>query len=580
MTPNQCNQAPALRWLSPTWGFVLFLAILGGYRFTLIGKGHFYWADEGCYLPAANLVDAVSAGHWRDAIESLFVAPRPVPPARPGFVVLGVIPTIAQRVTNPWLGISPQTPASFDVVAGFNVLVSLAVTICVYAIGMLWTRSRAYSLLLAVVYSLLVNANVWICHLVPYQVSLLCFLLALWLISWIAQSGKSQIGGMMVAGFLTAWGYACYPGHYAFVVINAAAALGSMLTRTRERDGPQRFVDSRRVAPLCEWSRPWRRVSTVILAFGGSCLAVIAGLEGLSRLVGRSYLHDLAALSGSVTMGDSREGFNFIWRYLRDVEGPVGVALFVLFFDFILRRWGRRSTSLPPVARAAILAAVACYLLHASASFLLGRLVWYGRVLSVYLPFLVTGGIIALMQVRRPGVRRVGVSFLLAASIVSFLRFAVGYHRITYPAEFLQKSMGSTGRDIVYPSNILWGYIGGDLSETVEAFDPRIVNVVDTMADGCDNYVRFASFAKARASGAEFIGVNLEWSRYVRKAYEAFDPPPGYRLLAEAPHPDRFPAHQYEGRKPWERTRLHDRPLTLRLYQREDGRTADSHAKP
>jgi len=159
------------------------IILLSCYRFTLIGKGHFYWSDERCYLPAGKLVDAAIGGDYRAASEHLFKAPGKVAPARPGFVIVSVLPVLGQRLVGTLAEIDPRTPQYYDVACAFNVLVTLGVTCCLFALGRLWTGSSWFALLIAVVYSLLCGANVWIRHLVPYQTSLLFYLLALWLLS-------------------------------------------------------------------------------------------------------------------------------------------------------------------------------------------------------------------------------------------------------------------------------------------------------------------------------------------------------------------------------------------------------------
>ncbi len=523
----------------PLVWFTFLLLCLACYRFSLIDRGHFYWSDERCYLPAAKLVDAVMGGDYRVATEHLFEARRNVPPARPGFVLVSVLPVLGQRLVGTLAGIDPQTPRYYDVACAFNVLVTLGVTCCLFALGRLWTGSAWFALLIAVVYSLLCGANVWIRHLVPYQTSLLFYLLALWLLSSKQESGKQGIARVVIAGLLTALGYSCYPGHYAFVVINAAVALTPSQRRT---------------------------LSVVVF---GLCLATVIGVfELLARLGGSSYIQDLKSLSESVTMGYPKEGYTFVWHYLRDVEGAVGVILFALFWGFVAFVLWRRRVKVPLVARAAICAAIGCYLFHASMGVFLGKMVFYGRVLMVYLPFMVGGAVLALIHIRFRTLRRVCVCSLLIASVYSFVGFASEYSRIVYPAEFLQNTMTGLGRELTYPANVLWGLVDGNQDDTVESFDPMLTTVADSRPDGCDQYVLLASHPAARESDTRFICVNLKYMWYIRQRYDRFAPPAGYTLVAEALHPEVLPATGYEGRKPWERKRIRQRRYTMRIYER------------
>ncbi len=529
---------------SPRVWLTLLILGLACYRLTLIGSGHFFWSDERCYLPAADLVDAASAGDFRAAATHLFEARGKLPPSRPVFVLVSVLPTLLQRISAPLLGIDPNTPQYFDIACAFNVLVTLAITLFVYALGRLWTGCPWFALLIAVVYSLLSGANVWIRHLAPYNTSLLLFLSGLWLLSTKPRPDKRDWVRVMLAGLLTAMGFACYPGHYAFVLINGVVA----------------FARSRR----------WIGSAVV---FGASSAAVIGMFELLAHVAGRSYIRDLTMLSGGgVAVGYPGEGFAFLWHYLSDVEGAVGITLHWLFVAFVLLILWRRSATIPRTARAALLAAVGCYLFHASMGVFGGSMVFFGRVLMIYIPFVVAGSVLALMNVRSDAFRRICVGGLICGSAVSFIQFAVPYSRIVYPAEFLQDTMTNLGRDIVYPSNVLWGYVDGDRAETVESIDPELTTVVDPRPDGTDSYVWLASHTGAWETGTRFIAVNLKFLWYVRGRYDRFTAPPGYELVAEALHPEVFPATTYEGRKPWERNRIRDRRYTMKIYERVEQR--------
>lgn len=547
MFPVAVNMSSSVRRQAgnPRAWLVLLILALACYRFLLVGTGHFYWSDERCFLPASALVDAIEAGDYQTASAHLFEARGKVAPARPGFVLVSVLPVLAQRGIGALLGIDGNTPQYYDIASGFNVLVTLGVTGCVFALGCVWTGRPWFGLLIAVVYSLLVNANVWVRHLVPYQESLLLFLAALWLLSVEPRSGERRVPRLVMAGLLTALGYSCYPGHYAFVVINAAAVL----------------------------ARSQRRIVSAA-AFGLSSVAVIGAFESLARLTGRSYILDLWSMSGHINMGDPKEGYAFVWHYLRDVEETVGIALFTLFCGFAMLVLWRPGAQISRAGRTAMIAAVGCYLFHASLGVLLGRMVFYGRVLMIYLPFIVGGAVLALTHIGRPRLRRISVCGLLIASVYSFSNFASEYSRLAYPAEFLRDTMLLLGRDVSYPPNILWGLVDGNREETVESLDSALVTVADSRPDGSDFYVLLASHSQARESNARFLGVNLKFMGYIRDRYDRFIPPEGYRLVGEALHTEVFAANGFEGRKPWERKRIRRRRYTMRIYERA---ADDSH---
>jgi hypothetical protein len=221
-----------------------------------------------------------------------------------------------------------------------------------------------------------------------------------------------------------------------------------------------------------------------------------------------------------------------------------------------------------PAVRTGLIVAILCYLFHASMGVLAGRMVFYGRVMMIYLPFVVVGAVLALSHLRPVNLKRAGVCALLTASAYSFVCFAVPYSRVIYPADFLQETMADLGREVTYPPHALWGFADGDRSETVEWHDPELVTVTDSRPDGSEVFTLLASHASLAQTRPRFIGVNLKFMWYIRGKYDLFNPPVGYRLIAEAPHPLLFPATGFEGSKPWERNRIQERRYTMRIYQR------------
>lgn len=534
----------------PRWGLALLLCALGVYRLSLIDTGHFYWGDEDRYLSASGLLDALERGDAPQAAEHLFTARRSVAPARPGFIVISLLPALLQRACGAMGLIELESYASFHLASLFNVLVTLGITITVYSLGRVWTGSSWCGLLIAFLHSILAISNIWIRHLVPYPESLLFILIGLRLVSVHSQRPITQIVRLVGAGVLTGFGYSCYPGHYALVGVVGVVVLFT-------------------ARPLLH---SW-------VAFGAGGALVAGGYELLARFAGRSYFEDLSYLSRVITMGDASEGYVFAWRYLRDVEGVVGVALLVLCMVLLLMQCSPGRGRLTPVVRVTFLAVCAAYLFHASMGVLFGRMVFYGRLLMVYMPFVVGAAVLAIVRLEHLRLRSAGIVCLVALSLASFARFAHTYASVEYPHEFLQRAMAMAGRDVIYPPYVLWGRYGEGRHESVEAFDEQLVTVSDTLPGGTDLYVRLASHRGALESARRFIGVNLKYMGYVRERFDSFRASEEYELVAEVLHPETLAATQYEGRKPWERQRLSRRAYTMRLYQRRESLSRIAQAR-
>lgn len=540
-----CNRRIA----GPTCWVIVLLVCLSGYRFSQIGSGHFYWGDEARYLAAEALVDDFQIGAYRAGIGHLFEAT-----VRPGFVLVSVIPAVAQRVVGAALSIERDTPRYYDTTAAFNVLVLLGVSLCVFALARRWTSHGWFALLITTLYSLLTCVNVGIRHLTPYYESLLLFLLALLILSSIRHAGRESWSStkttqrIIAAGVLSALGWTCYPGYYVFVLINAAVALAVARRRW--------FVTG--------------------VLFAASSSAVLCVFEVLARVAGTSYFQNMLGLpqlhARLMKTGLCAEGHVFAWRYLRDVEGAAGVMLFVLFVGFVGGVVWRRGVGLPLSARVAILTAIGGYLLHATQAVLGHRTVFYGRTFAMYVPFVVFGAGLALMHIRWAKLRAVAVCGVLLVSGWSFVSFARWYHVVQYPEDFFSTTLAQRRLPVCCLPNAMWTDLGakparGDgrsFGRTADA--PFVAMVADPYPEGFYSYQ--ASHEAARSCGARFIGVNLKWIRNIPEEYERFDVPPGYELIAEAVNPIAHPAVAYEERTWRERELLAERGYTMRIYEK------------
>ena len=533
----------------PTFWLAVLLIGLSGYRFSLIGSGHFYTGDEYRYLAAEALVDDFESGAYRTGIGHLF---EPYVFGRPGFVLVSVIPAIAQRVVGTLAAIERGTLPYYDAVAAFNTLVTLGITLCLFALARRWTGNGWYALLITTVHSLLVCANVWIRHLVPYYESLLLFLPALLALTSIPQTSTGTIRRVVAGGVLSALGFACYPGYYAFVAINAVV-VPAVMRRHRIAAGG---------------------------LFAASAAAVLAGFEVLARWTDVSYFKNLLDRSQEfarlIKVGLCDEGYVFAWRFLRDVEGAAGVALLILFAGFVAMVVWRPKAALPGSARVAILAAIGCYLAYATQAVLRHRTVFYGRILAMYLPFVACGAGLALMHIRRPKLRVISVCAMLLASGWSFASFARWYGGVEYPADFFFETMARRREVVRYSPNVMWTGLGGRPAPHDHDSVLRVAMVADAYPEGFYSYL--ASHEVARTSGARFIGVNLKWMRNIPEARDQFEPPEDYEMIAEAVNPLAHPAMAYEERTLSERRRLAERRYMMRIYEKKVPADGDRRA--
>ena len=100
---------------------------------------------------------------------------------------------------------------------------------------------------------------------------------------------------------------------------------------------------------------------------------MILSFELLSELLRKSYVLECMVLSDTVKHGSFAEGFLFIIRYLKEVEGFIGIVLFSLFMlyfiHFLARDHGPCQWLLAP--------AILMYSLHVILGIVFFKMVFY-----------------------------------------------------------------------------------------------------------------------------------------------------------------------------------------------------------
>jgi hypothetical protein len=137
-----------------------------------------------------------------------------------------------------------------------------------------------------------------------------------------------------------------------------------------------------------------------------------------------------------------------------------------------------------------------------------------------------------------------------------------------YPAEFLAENVGERGHVAGFPAFFLWDRSARSWHDRLDHLGPEFAMVADTMPDGNAAWIHLSAHDHVWTSTARFIGVNVKYMFYIPDRDSHFEPPPGYRLMAQAPHPLGSKLLQYEGHKLWERRRLRERRYTMRVYER------------
>lgn len=388
---------------------IVFLVVLAVYRLLLSGSGQRYWPDEARYLHAMHFVDELSKGDARAGLKWIFGSTFDVA-ARPGFMFLATIPVFLQGLAHLLLGVQPSDTWFYRIPAVFNVVVSLGAAILFYRIVLLLSGARTLALLAVVVHGLLVNTNLYLRHLFPYDWALFILLGALNVILSPEMARARPRYQAIVAGLLTGIGATTYTPYWPIIII-------FVVTLIVVQDGRWRYVSS----------------------FVAAILSIIVMWEMVSRLGGFSFVGRFmeamvdAFVVTVVDVQGSLGGPIFLLFYSLRVEGIAGAVFLVLFACFWV---GAVKGSYGRIEVALIGTAMAVYLVYGTiGTYTHNYIFFFGRILHMYFPFVVLGAILALKIIPQYKLRMSVAVAMILASVVSFVPTASKALMIRYPRD-------------------------------------------------------------------------------------------------------------------------------------------------
>jgi len=518
----------ATRLLAATWGGLLLLRLL------LLGHGTLVDYDERRYLQSFEALRAVAHGNWQACAFALSMVD-----ARPVDALWRCVPAAGQLLLARYVG--------WDIYAFPSLLLPTLLNWAA-TVGTAWffwricqrllaraPAARQWALVAAVLYASLINTSIYVRHVLPYDGAMLLFMgLLYWTLS---QSSSPNAWFWARLGLGAGMLWLLYPGYYA---------------------GPVLLV-----APLLDWRRPvgWALAHFgQLLALGIGFGLPLLGAEALSRLGGAPLFWAVSYdLSLHILQGDPSEGYTFWLKYLWQVESALGLVLLALL-ALALWQAGQAisrqgiATVVPRTPRQKVLAAaLLLFLAHATAAAVGHRIVWYGRLLHLYLPFLVLAGVAALATSRRlVWAATVGVGGCLVG-IVSYGLFFVAYQQLAYPTDVIvrYKLNCLPESELCYREAVR---VTDDLR--FRPHGPRMaapMRCPPTLND-TDSITVLVNFALLYPLLAEN-----------RQALPAVDSTA--RRLFDGPYYHAFPAYLFEGLTPGERTEARQRQFRLQVLR-------------
>jgi hypothetical protein len=494
---------------------MLFLAMVSIIRFSFLGKGALGISDEWRYDESLRLLSFLAKQEWQNLFNAICNTQ-----GRPADVIIRLPDALLQTIFYKITGKEAYHPISLLIPTSINVLVNFLIGVVFYKLSHFFLRKDdTYALSATIVFCLLVNNNLYIRHILPYDYSLLFFFLALCMLLISKQSPKS----FFMSGFFSALSFSTYPGYYGGVVVIGILALFNIIKSNK--------------SPFLKQ----------LIFFGLGFASIFSMFEVLHQIVQKSYILNLSQLSSSITQGAFEEGFTFIFKYLVANDYAVGFLLIVADIIFLLTGIAsfiknRYQVNLTQ-SNIIFISVLFIFLFHVSSSVFFHRMVFYGRLAHFYFPFMVLAAFVGLQNFRY---KKYIAGILVATASCSFFYFINQFNKIDYPRDVLAK-YGITA------------YLGDPLSKPTSITPQAIYEI------------GFPSFKILSISKniENFKLVNFAYFYPLENNYQAYTPLPTEKLLYQSTHFQFFTPYCFEGFNPTEREIANKIQMKIKVYQIE-----------
>lgn len=374
-------------------GIILVLAILAAGRFFLLGKGCLDDTDELPFLELLRQSDLLWRGDvdaWNKQVIGLWSTyPE---------TAIRLFQSIFLNFYADWRHLDPISNDALIVMGVFNWIISLLIAWLFYLILLRIGFNHWISALGVLLYGTLLNSNLYIRHILPYDASLLFHLIAV----FILLKDKLVNRDVLFSGLFCALGYYTYHGNFTFLFISW-------------------FI----LMFLSQGHWKVKLSNTFLLALPS--LLMLLFLEYLSRQSGKGFFEHTILFSGTIYHGSTDEVLSYVFKYFYLVEK--GWGLFVLLLFFVGSTWAIYRRELFSLKlKLFLFTGVATYLLFGIYNQITDYMVFYGRVFHMYYPFIVVGALSIIVQFRK-----MLVPLAVVGAIVNFGLVIKGLNQIGYP---------------------------------------------------------------------------------------------------------------------------------------------------
>jgi len=371
-------------------------------RFMLAGTGYLDDQDELLYLwMSDHFQESTQLSFWVGGVTQM--------QGQPPEMIIRALEYWSLLPVAHALGKQPLHPDVLYFVGLYNILVSVLILYVFFCICRRLLFSIEHAILGMFLLGTLVNFNIYTRHILPYDHALLFHLLAL----YILLKKEWRFRDVFLAGSLSAIALTCYMGEFVFIAIN-----GVYLVLTSRHNRAELLKK--------------------IFLFGLPFVLLVFTFELCMQANGGSYIGFIAQYSTTVYMASFDEGFSYLFIYFWQVEKWWGLFLLAVSFIGIGFTFAKKAETNQSV-KSLLSVAVAAYVSYGAYVYFGHKMVFHGRILHIYFPFVIIGVLVMLQQLKG-GLASISIPLLFIGSLVNYYFIIQDFKQIGYPRNFIYQN--------------------------------------------------------------------------------------------------------------------------------------------
>lgn len=508
--------------------YTLFLSIIliSIYKLNLIGSGFLAFPDEFRYILSRDALKNLSELELKSSIINIFSAH-----GRPGDIIIKTIPSAFQFLSAKIFGLEYYESKNSFPLFLFNFLIYSCILLIIYKLANLTLKNNFFAFFSVLIYSTLTNSHIYLRHALPYDTSLLIFILVIYKMIINIEKNESNFLSIFYLGLLCFFAYLVYPG---YILLYLVCLITLALYRINIITFKTRFL---------------HLIYFFLVSF--SCLIIF---ELLSRFAGTSYIKSALQLSSTITQGSFDESFLFIIKYLIEVEFVTGIILItslllvviIITIMFISDKYSKNSIIILLFFSLTFL-----YVVYAGYGYYFNKVVLYGRLLHQFFPFLCIFLAFSISSILSNYMMKKSIALILSlVCIYNFFIAFENYLSYSYPRDTTWHFINN------YPYTEVTSYCEYENSWSV--IPQRTIISKNKLETPSNNNSNFDTLLIVNS--CIFYPVN-DLSKF-----KIFNPTPEQNLILSKKHFLNFKAYQYEGYGTNEREMLDKLSMKIKVF--------------